>query len=158
MNPWRRGPLTRNPYARTPFRVARVPREVTRRRTLLQLISQTENLLGKGHEVGGEPVSQAELNAVTQVLLDARQRVVAELLEHASEKPPLEPVRRLAREAAAAMTPEESAARPAVNNLRALELWAQHLARQFLEQSPAPDPSFGAHELALAPPFGRQAE
>ena len=154
MNPWRRGPLTRNPYHRTPFRVARVPREITRRRTMLQLINQTENLLGKGHDIDNEPVSQAELNAMTQILLDARQRIVAELLEHATEKPPLERVRKLAREVAMAMTPEPEVAPLPITNLRVLDLWAQHLAHQFLDQMPMPDPSFGATELMLVPPFG----
>jgi hypothetical protein len=164
MNPWRRGPLTRNPYARTPFRVARVPREVTRRKTLLQIIGQTENLLSAGHEVGGEPVTQAELNATAQVLLDAKQRILAELLEHATERPPLERVRRLAREAAETMaaetespTPEADAATPCFRNLRALDIWAQHLAQKFLEQADAPDASFGAFELTPVPPFGRRS-
>ena len=154
MNPWRRGPLTRNPYIRTAFRVARVPREITRRRTLLQIISQTENLLGKGYYIEDEPVSQAELNVMTQILLDARQRIVAELLEHATEKPPLDRVRKLAREVAIAMTPEDEAGPIEITNLRVLDLWEQHLVQQFLEQAPALDPSFGATELRLVPPFG----
>lgn len=160
MNVWRRGSLTQNPYARTAFRVARVPREVVRHRTVVELIVQTRQLVGadpKAHTIGGRPVDLAEINAAEQVLLDPRKRILEELLEHATERPPLQRVRKLAREAAEAMA-SDGGGRLAVTNLSGLEPWVGRLVRQFLDGLPAPDPSFGALEMDVPPPFGDPAE
>lgn len=159
MNVWRRGSLAKNPYARTAFRVARVPRELTQRRTIVQLINRTRKVIiadPQVHVIDGEPVTLAELNVAEQLLLDPRQRIQEELLEHAAERPPLEQVRKLAAQAAQMMA-EDGGPLPATN-MRPLGPWALELARQFLETVPAPDPSFGALELSMVPPFGRLEE
>lgn len=156
MNPWRRSSLTHNPYSRTAFRVARIPREITRRRTLVQLISQTDNLIDthpRAHTIDGTPVTRAELNAVGKILLDPRQRIVEELLEHATESLPLADVRKLSAEVTEAMQVESSAPLP-LTDLRVLEGWVRSLLQQFLVDTPPVDPSFGALELELIPPFG----
>src|SRR3954451_448699 len=90
MNPWLAGPLTRNPYYRTPFRVARVPREVTAPAVVSAMIAQTRQLVAHApgeHAIRGEPVTQAELVAAEQVLTGAAKRLGAELLHHAAEPP-----------------------------------------------------------------------
>lgn len=159
-NIWRRGSLTKNPYKRTAFRVARVPRDVVRHRTIVQLIGQTKRIVSadtQAHTIGGEPVSEAELNAAEQILLDPRQRIVEELLEHATERPRLERVHRLAREAVAAMAAEDTGRLP-VTNLRGLQSWAQALVQEYMDGVLGADPSFGALELDLVPPFGRSEE
>src|SRR6266542_4006140 len=110
MNVWHRGSLTENPYYRTAFRVGRVPRDVVRHRTVVQLLGQTRRIVAadpQAHTVRGEPVTDAMLNAAEQVLLDAKQRIVEELLEHAAEEPPLDRVRQLARQAAAALAADD---------------------------------------------------
>lgn len=160
VNIWRRGSLLENPYVRNAFRVARVPREVVRHRTIVQLIGQTERIVNTdptAHTIRGKPVSNAQINVAAQILLDPKQRILEEMLVHATETPPLERIRRLAADAAAAMAANDTGRLP-VTNLEGLEPWAREMVRQFLDNIPGPDPSFGALELDLVPPFGRPGE
>lgn len=159
-NPWRRGALSLNPYLRTAFRAARVPREVVKRRTVVNLIVQTRQLIEgdpQAHTIRGRPVSIADVNAADSVLFDPSQRVREELLEHATERLPLERVRKLAQEAVAAVE-AQSEERLAVTNLAGLMPWTERMVSGFLDASPGADPSFGALELALVPPCGDAAE
>src|SRR4051812_33324190 len=101
MNVWRRGSPTVNPYDRTAFAVARVPREVTRHRTLVQLLGKARQVVRadpQAHVLPGGPVTESEINAAEQILFAPQKRIVEELLTHATEVPPLERVRQLARE------------------------------------------------------------
>ena len=160
MNVWRRGSLTTNPYVRTAFRVARVPRETTRHKTIVQLVGQTRRIVRvdpQAHAILGEPVTDAEINAAEQVLLDPKRRIMEELLHHAAEKPPLDRVRKQAAQAAEAMASEDSEDLP-ITNLSALESWARRIVTDLVEASPPTDPSFGALELELLPPYGRRRE
>jgi hypothetical protein len=87
INPWRRGPLTVNPYYRTAFAVTRVPREVVQRKTVVGVIGQTRKVVRtdpRAHELVGGPVTEPELNAAEQILLDPHRRVIEELLTHAA--------------------------------------------------------------------------
>jgi hypothetical protein len=157
MNVWRRGPLHKNPYARTAFRVARVSREVVRPRTLAQYIGRTRQIVSRdasAHMLGGTPVTDAELNAAVAILHDATQRVLEELLEHATEKLPLERVNKLGRGVAKAMAVEDADGLRD-KNLEAFQSWSKNLARQFLDSAHTPSPSFGAFETEPIPPFGR---
>ena len=135
MSVWRRGPLTENPYVRTPFRVARVPREVVARRSVVQLISQTRRMVATdatAHTIRGEPVTPEKLNAAESVLLSPEQRIVEELLVHATEAPPTKRIRELGRQAAEAM----AALAPGplgLTNPKALACWLADLARQYLD-------------------------
>jgi hypothetical protein len=156
MSVWRRGSLSKNPYRRTAFRVARVPREVARHRTIVELIGRTKRIvhtMPQEHVIDGKQVTLTEVNTAEQILLDPKQRILEELLEHAIEKPPLERVRKLAAEAAHAMSIEKTEQLP-ITNLTALQAWAGDLVQKFLEDAPGPDPSFGALELDIIPPFG----
>lgn len=157
MNLWRRQPLTENPYYATAFRVARVPRETDRHRTIVQLIRQVRQIIKAepgAHVIRGVPVSEAAVNAAEQILSEPHQRILEELLTHATERLPLARVRKLAAEAAQAMASEPGGPLP-VKNLRALDSWARAAFAQFLDDAPAQDPSLGALELDLIPPFGR---
>jgi tetratricopeptide (TPR) repeat protein len=158
-NPWRRGPLSQNPYLRTAFRAARVPREVVKRRSVVNLILQTRQLIEsdpQAHTIRGRPVSIADVNAAESVLLDPMQRAREELLEHTTERLPLERLRNLAQQAVDALGPEHE--RPlAATSLECLLPWVVQLSRSVLEGSLGADPSFGALELALVPPHGESA-
>ncbi len=160
MNIWRRGSLSRNPYRRTAFRVARVPREVVRHRTIVELIGRTKRIVNtkpQEHTIDGKSVTLTEVNMAEQILLDPKQRILEELLEHSLEKPPLARVRKLAQEAALAMEIETVEQLP-VTNLIALQVWASDLVQKFLGDAPDPDPSFGALELDIIPPFGNAGD
>jgi hypothetical protein len=157
MSIWLRGSLLVNPYYRTAFRVARVPREIVRHRTVVQLIGQTRQLPEGGHSIAGEPVRPSEVNAAEQVLLDPVLRVLEELIEHATEKPPVERLRKLQREATAAMAPPPEAldGKPDWTVLKSL---GQVCIEEFLRTAPRSDASFGALELETPPPFGPRQE
>ena len=153
MNVWRRGPITENVYLRTAFRVCRVPREVTRRRTLVQMLNQTRNVIRAdptAHTVASQPVTQEQLNLAEKILLDPDQRIQEELLHHATRELPQERLRKLAERCARAMaerTPDDEKA----PSLRGIESWLSELIGQSCQTL---DPSFGALELTLDPPFG----
>jgi hypothetical protein len=127
---------------------------------VVQLIGQTRQLIhtdAQAYVINGEPVSDTQINAAEQVLLDPVRRVMEELLEHATERPPLERIRGLARDVAQMMQPlsEQDIGQ---SNWRALELLAPEIIREFLSKVPSGDPSFGAMELETPPPFGRLSE
>jgi len=160
MNLWRRAPLDQNPYTRTKFRVARIPREVVRHRTLVNLVSQTKRIAERdpgAHAIRGVPVSTAEVLVAEQILLDPRQRILEELLEHAAERLPLERARELAAEAAELLAGDAPGPLP-VTRPAALRVFVAEILRLFYENTPSPSPSFGALELELPPPFGRREE
>jgi hypothetical protein len=158
MNPWMRGSILVNPYYRTAFKVARLPREVIRHRTVVRIIGQTRQIVETGgHLVQSRPVSASEVNAAEQILLDPVSRVLEELLEHAAEKPPVELLRKLLKEAVDALAPNPEAPFD-IKNVRSLDAWLPSLLAEFLEENPGPSASFGALELDIAPPFGREEE
>ena len=160
MNPWRRGPLAKNPYARNAFRVARVPREIVRRRTIVQLMGQTKRVVSADprlHTIKGEPVTEAEINAAEQILLDPKQRIVEELLVHATERPKLERVHKLAQQIAEAMKADENAPLQATN-LKGLQPWVREIVKQFLDAKPGEEPSLDTLEAKFIPPFGQPEE
>lgn len=99
MNIWRRGPLNKNPYYRTAFRITRVPREITSRATVVKMIGQIRKIIGgnpSAQTVQGVSVEKTDINAAEQVLLDPKQRILEELLGHAAEELPLARIRKLA--------------------------------------------------------------
>ena len=154
MNIWRRYSLERNPYLRNAFRVARVPRELVSHPKLVKLMSQTRRIADVGgHSIAGQPVSPADVNAAVSLLLDPRQRIAEELLEHATEKPPLEAIRKLGSKSRELLSITEPVPLTQMNP-DVLRDWARAIAAEFLAQNPGPDPSFGALELDLPPPFG----
>ena len=159
-NPWRRDVLSQNPYVRTAFRTARVPREIVKRRTVVNLIGQTRQLIEgdpQAHAIRGRPVSSADVNAAQSILLDPSQRMREELLEHATERLPLDTARRLAQEALAAIEAHGDEP-PEVTSLVGLMPWAERMVGGFLDASTGADPSFGALEMAVVPPCGDPAE
>jgi hypothetical protein len=160
MNVFRQGPVTQSPYQRTAFRVGRVPKEVVRHRAVVQMLAQTRQLVGDRpdqHTIAGRAVTLAELNAAEQVLLKPERRILEELLEHAAEKPPLERIKQLSKEARRALA-EGRGDWQAVRTLEALRPWSAALVRCFLDSVPGPDPALGALELDLVPPFGGDEE
>jgi hypothetical protein len=153
---WRRGPLSNNPYLRTAFRVARVTRETTRRRTIASMIAQTRNLLKRdptAHAIAGRPVTQEELNSAEKTLLNAEQRIAEELLHHQTEQYPVDRLRKCLERCTEAMGGQQAAA-PSAPNLRGLEPWILQLLERFHKSVESGDGSFGALELTIPSPFG----
>jgi hypothetical protein len=156
MNVWRRGSLSRNPYERTAFRVARVPREVVRRRTVIQMITQTKRIAErdpKSCAIHGQPVTLEEINGAEQILLSPPQRILEELLTHRSERLPLTQVESLARDA------EELIRSELADGLKPVDMSSRRIllrefVRRYLERVGTTGPGVGALELTLAPPFG----
>lgn|GEM_PF-2052850 len=156
MNIWRRGgSVMQNPYERTAFRIARVPAETVRYKTIVQLIGQTRRVVRAGagvHAVKGRPVTDAELNAAEKVLLDAETRIAEELLHHRAEPPPARALDSLLRKvrnpAGEGMETGETEA-PSW-----LKSWVEEAARRVPDAPSSPCPFFGPDELTLVPPFG----
>ena len=159
MNVWLKGPVTRNPYVRTAFRVAMVPREVVRRPSLVKRIAVTRRIASSSPEMNsilGVPVTLEEINAAEAVLLNPEERILVELLVHETETRDLRAVRSLVAEVEAAgplPEAETMAVRPA-----ALRVWMEELLQQCLEEQPAADPEFGGMEMDITPPFGETSE
>jgi hypothetical protein len=155
-NPWRRGPVTTNPYWQSAFRITRTAREITQQRTLVQRITETRSILRTNpaaHTVQGKSVTQEQLNAAEKTLLDPQTRILEELLHHRTERPPLDQIRRLLGE----LTPSPDDQTPRTDGFSCpllVELLMNHLVSRFLETVEAPHPSFGASELLISPPFG----
>lgn len=155
-NIWLRNPLTVNPYTRTAFRVARVNRDVTRRATLVHKIIQTRQIVNADpdlHRIKGEPVKETDITKASEILQNPSRRIAEELLHHAKEAPPLEIIRRFQEKAIEILSrgdcePVEE------RNFRGLISWVDHIVSESLSTDPAPDPSFGAGELGLTPPYG----
>ncbi len=171
MTVWRRGSLGRNPYRRTAFCIARAPREITRHGSLVQLVTQTRNVIkadSQAHTISEPaipprsqaedvPVSLEELNAAERILLEPRDRILEELLHHATEHVPLEDVRKLLKRCAEAMAPGEDEA-PCATDTGTLKVLTDHVFERFLEATGRCEGSFGALELTLVPPLGAIGE
>lgn len=162
MNIWRRRPLTENPYVRNAFRVTRVPRELLKRRTIVQLIGQTRRVVCSDpteHAILGAPVTAEELNQAEAIVLDPAQRILEELLAHPAESLPLDRVAKLAEAARQAGAPAEGTVQLAAGV--APPALADELQRCCLvapSAGPRASASFGALELELGPPFGGAQE
>lgn len=157
MKIWRHGNITNNPYQRTAFRVTRVPREVTRRRTIAHLIMQTKRMVKadpRSHIVEGKPVTLAEINKAEAVVLDVRKRILEEMMAHGREIPPLQRLEELTRKALDMIQYERKAESKDLVNHKALRVVLQDLIQLYLNDVQAPEPCFGALELTLFPPFG----
>ena len=157
MSVWRRGPVTKNPYLRTAFRVLKASREVTGTTTLVRLISQAENIAAtnpRARSIRGEPVTLEEISSAQTTILDPEKRILEELLVHATERPSTKRLKQLARMAAEAMAEDEEAP-PRITNWKALRPWLDDLMRQCLADATPAEPIFGAMELAPVPPLGR---
>jgi hypothetical protein len=155
-SPWKKTSLTRNPYYRTAFRVARVPREIKRHHTVSMLISQTKQVVKtdpRAHSIQGQPVTEAELTEAEKILMDARARILEELIEHPAERLPLDHLKSLEAELRASIQPERELADLEVR-MDFLKHWLPELIEQALAEQGSPDGLLGALELELVEPFG----
>jgi len=157
MSVWRRGSLTENPYVENAFRVARVSPEVVRRHTLVQLIGQARMIVStdaRAHSIRGQAVTSEDINRAESILLAPQERILEELLVHATERLPLQRARQLMQEASAVLV-REAAAPAQVRDLQVLRTWVADLVGQYLDGVKPSDAGFGALEMDLVPPFGR---
>jgi len=131
---WRKGSLFENPYYRNAFRIARLPREITRHSTVVKIIQQTGQIIQsdpRAHVVAGKPVTASELNTAQQTLHDVQSRMEEELLAHAMETLPLAGLRKLGTEAAGVM--ESWGRPPEIADFSFLKPWARELEHEALE-------------------------
>lgn len=157
MNLWRQGPLNRNPYRATAFRLTRVPREVVDRSMVVELVGQTRQTSHadpSAHTVDGHPVSESDLNQAELVVLDPQRRLLEELLEHPLDGVGADRFSDLAREAARLMAGDPTAPLGWTGG-KALAEWTTEFGCRFLAQAEPSDPTFGSAELDLVPPWGR---
>jgi len=160
MNIWRRGPLSKNPYHHTAFRVVRVPREATDRALVVELVGQIRQLVEadpEAHQINGQKVSENDLNQAELTLLDPRRRLIEELLEHPAETPRNKRLEDLSQQLVAQLAGEEGQSL-AWTNRQSLADWVAEFCRRYLAQVPPVDPTFGAAELDLVPPWGRSGK
>jgi hypothetical protein len=158
MSIWSRESLDENPYYYTAFRIARVSRETTRHKVIVKRVGSTRRIIDRDpdqHQIQGKAVTEADVNVAEQVLVDAHRRIEEELIEHAAEELPLKQLHALSQRAAQAMAVNEQIQLP-VTNLEALRPWAARVVEQFLDGQPASSALFGALELDIVPPFGRE--
>jgi hypothetical protein len=168
VNIWRRegSPIVENPYPWNAFQVARLPRWITARKQVVQVITSTRRIIQtdpERHQIEGSPVTAADLNTAEAILLDPARRILEELLEHAEEQPPLAHLQALAQEIESSLEPEGTLeydptylTQPRCRDI--LIGWTMQLMCQALEEDDLPDPSFGALETSLVPPFGWQED
>jgi hypothetical protein len=168
VNIWRREgrPVDENPYPWNAFQVARLPRRIAMRKQVVQIITSTRRIIQTDpdrHQIEGNPVTEADLNTAEAILLNPERRILEELLEHPEEQPPLAHLQALAQEvedsldAGGPLTPDPAKfTQPPCRNI--LQEWTRQLLCQALQDLDQPDPSFGALETALVPPFGWQEE
>ncbi|MGB3975441.1 MAG: hypothetical protein WBM02_10395 [bacterium] len=160
MDIWNRGPLTENPYYRTAFRVARVPPEETRHRVMVSLINQTRKVVREnpcGHMIGMDPVTEPEINAAEKILVDPKQRILEEMLVHKTERLRLDQLKKLLKDIDEIVS-NECRQPSRLSNVDGLQFILNDLIKLYLSVSPVPDPSFGALEMDLIPPFGIDEE
>lgn len=157
INLWRRGPLNRNPYRYTAFRLARVPREVTDRGMVVELVAQVRQVSEmdpESHRVDGRPVAASDVNQAELTLLDPQKRVLEELLEHGFPGKARERLATLAAEAAGRLAPSDSGPRTWARK-EALGAWLAEAFAEELAKDPGISSRVGAAEVDLIPPWGR---
>ena len=160
MSIWQHGSVAENPYLRTPFRVAMLPREVVRRASLVQRIGQARSIATanpRANSIRGSAVSLAEVNDADEILLKPERRILAELLVHATETPPLSRVRALARKAASDLARPDDDTPTGIDCAKLKPLLVDLVGHCLDGMEPA-EPSFGALETTLVPPFGQRQE
>jgi hypothetical protein len=154
--------LTENPYVRTAFRIVKMARQVASRRTMVQRIHDARSIAqtdAESRSILGRPVTLEEINKAEAILLSAEDRILEELLVHATERPSRKRAGELARRAAEAMTPDDAPAAdeqpPAAVNPKALQPLLDELAGKSLDAMGPAEAAFGAEELTVVPPFGQ---
>lgn len=155
MNVWRQGPITENPYRRTAFRVAMMPREVTERASIVDYISEAReivNVAPESHKILGRQVTPEDLNDAETVLLKPEARICHELLAHATERASFDRLRKLESEAGDLMA--EYAKAESSSKMAAFSPILLEFIRLYVKTACPSEPWFGALELELVPPFG----
>lgn len=157
LNLWRRGPLNRNPYRHTAFRLARVPREIADRAMVVELVAQVRQVSEmdpESHRVDGRPVSASEVNQAELTLLDPQKRVLEELLEHGFPSVARDRLAALANEAASRLSPSDNSPRPWIRT-EAMSAWLADAFAEDVSRDPGVSSRVGAAEVDLIPPWGR---
>jgi hypothetical protein len=154
-NIWKRMSLEKNPYYTTAFAVARVPRETCRKRTVEKIIGQTRRIVNNEAQeilVGGKAVDEADLNWAFEILLNSETRMMEELIHHATERPPLEKIRKKLGEVDRMLEGEVDGEEQ--NPMPCVEGLGREALRAFVAEERAENTAFGAAELEETPPFG----
>ncbi|MEA3401482.1 MAG: hypothetical protein U9R79_09615 [Armatimonadota bacterium] len=133
-SPWRRGPLSRNPYYYTAFHVLRMPPSVVQRHAVRQHVLQARNLaaaMPQAHRICGELVTESEINEASEILAGGPSRLWEELVAHRPEEYITPGLQRL-RERLHSLAPEAPMADdgPPLRLPALLRRWMEHLLSQ----------------------------
>lgn len=149
-----KGPVTDNPYYQTAFQILGLDPDVTSLDQISQVVEQRRQIVRTMPgvlKIGGRDLTQADITAARQVLLDANSRVLEELLTHASEPFPGDELERIGERL---IEPDWPKQRPLVRSFAFLLRAVQALAKQFAaELNPVPVPPYPI-DATLVPPFG----
>lgn len=138
-NPWRRGPITRNPYYRTAFHVSAVSPSTVSRKDLREDLRQAQDLVRRipgARSIGGEAVTEADVLAAGRILSDPSERLEEELLAHYPESfatPLVEHLRASLLASMRAQLRRGELRRP--RHLRVLRYWFKQLLDEHLSGS-----------------------
>lgn len=162
MNLWRRSPIDTNPYRRTAFRVARLPREMMDRSAVVESVAQVRQLQEldpEAHRLDGTVVGASLLNEAELILLDPRKRLLEEFLEHPDEtagnRAGHEGVIRSLCAEGLALLEVPGGSSGTWSNWVTVNAWIREVARSHLSESFGSEISLGAAELELASPWGK---
>lgn len=159
MGIWTEGPVTCNPYRRTVFRIAMLPREATSRAAVVGAVADARDAVSVNpgaHRVDGVAVSLEDVNTAETVLLDPACRAAHELLAHATETASTERVRRLAGDARRLL--RAVADRPSPAGMIGPAALASECLYGLVGESFPVVPWLGGLELEPVPPFGREED
>lgn len=155
-NIWKKkGPITSNPYHQAAFKAVGMSRSVIAPDQVAQVIEQRRQALRAipgAFQFDGRELTQSDITAARQILLDPNQRMLEELLEHQPEEFPSDELDRLYTRLVSLdwdMPP------PNQPNTKFLLRVAQELARQFADELPLADPAPYPVDGDLIPPFGK---
>jgi hypothetical protein len=154
-NIFRREDLALSPYRRTAFKALGLTANQVDRASIVHAAEarrQAVTHVPGYHQLGGRPLTLADINRAEEALLDPNRRVIEELLEHAPEQPVVDQLQVMASrlEAPDWPVPFRAPRQPGI-----LALVAQELVRNQLLALPSPDlPPFPI-DTSPIPPFPR---
>jgi hypothetical protein len=164
-NPWRKGPLTVNPYYRTAFRAlgierdaAWLARDAAWRADLGERVQSRGRVVKHkpGHlRLGEQPLTLADVTDAGKTLADPTGSILEELLEHQKEDLPTDEIERLAARLPRPDWPERV---PEPRHLTFLLRAVPDLLQAFLEDGMPVDVPAYPVDTDLIPPFSLSEE
>ncbi|MBI3248825.1 MAG: hypothetical protein HYZ50_20170 [Deltaproteobacteria bacterium] len=154
-NPWRRRPLTENPYDWTAFQIVDMSPDVTARRAVNTVITTARKVLQAlpgQRTIAGKAVELADITAASQLLNDPHKRMIEELFVHHSEPLQTGELRRF--QALFTLANATSPDPLPVRHLHFLALLIAHLLDEAEAQLPPIEIPIPTLDPTAVPPFG----